>query len=149
MNYFGYGGNLDLPFLREFCPSAEFIRKAYLPNYEVQFRYWSPRRQGGVSSIIAVPGKLVHGVIYDIRAEELQALDAMEGVPEGRYRRETFLVIGDDGKWYDADLYSVVEPKGPFIPNKGYVELMLAGAKAWEFDPEYIKWIEELYSKSE
>ena len=44
MYHFGYGSNLNQDFLRQYVPSAEFVMKAYLPNYEVQFRFWSKRR---------------------------------------------------------------------------------------------------------
>ena len=46
MLHFGYSSNLNLGFLRQYCPSARFVMRAYLPNYEVQFRFWSKRRQG-------------------------------------------------------------------------------------------------------
>ena len=39
MFHFGYGSNLNQGFLRQYCPCAEFVMKAYLPNYEVQFRF--------------------------------------------------------------------------------------------------------------
>jgi len=148
MYHFGYGSNLNLEFLRGYCPGAQFVMRAYLPNYEVQFRFWSERRQGGISTIIDKPGGLVHGVIYEVPDDELLELDVLESVPQGLYRRETFLVLGEDGKWHEADLYRVAEPKGPFTPSRGYVELMLAGAKAHGLAPEYVKKIEEIYEVS-
>ena len=78
MHHFGYGSNLNMEFLRSYCPSAEFVMRAYLPNYEVQFRFWSERRQGGISTIIEKPGGLVHGVIYDVPENELLDLDVLE-----------------------------------------------------------------------
>jgi hypothetical protein len=116
--------------------------KAYLPNYEVQFRFWSTNRQGGISTIIEVSGELVHGVIYEIPEKELLELDILESVPQGLYNRETFLVLGENNEWQKADLYRVAEPKGPFRPARSYVDLMLDGAKAHGLDPEYVKKIE-------
>ncbi len=148
MHHFGYGSNLNTGFLRSYCPGAEFVMRAYLPNYEVQFRFWSERRQGGISTIIEKPGGLVHGVIYDVPEEEMLDLDVLESVPQGLYRRETFLVLGEDGGWHEADLYRVAEPKGPFTPARSYVELMITGAKAHGLAPEYIKKIEKIYAGS-
>ena len=148
MHHFGYGSNLNMEFLRIYCPSAEFVMRAYLPNYEVQFRFWSERRQGGISTIIEKPGGLVHGVIYDVPEDELLDLDVLESVPQGLYRRETFLVLGDDMEWHMADLYRVAEPKGPFTPSRSYVELMIDGAKDHGLAPEYIKKIQEIYERS-
>ena len=145
MFHFGYGSNLNQGFLRQYCPSAEFVMKAYLPNYEVQFRFWSKRRLGGISTIIEKPGGLVHGVIYNVPEEELLDLDVLESVPQGLYRREAFLVLGEDGGWHEADLYRVARPQGPFTPSRGYVELMLSGAREHGLDPGYIKKIEVLY----
>lgn len=148
MFHFGYGSNLNQVFLRQYCPSAEFVMRAYLPNYEVQFRFWSKRRQGGISTIIEKPGGLVHGVIYEVPEEELKVLDVLESVPQGLYRREAFIVLGEDGGWHEADLYRVARPQGPFTPSRGYVELMLSGALEHGLDPGYIKKIEAIYEGS-
>lgn len=135
-------------FLRQYVPSAEYVMKAYLPNYEVQFRFFSKKRQAGISTIIEKPGGLVHGVIYECDEADLTELDILESVPQGLYKRETFKVLGADGKWHDADLYRVAKPKGPFTPAKGYVELMLEGARSHGLDPEYVKIIEAIYECS-
>jgi hypothetical protein len=91
---------------------------------------------------------LVHGVIYQCDEKEIKELDILESVPRGLYKREIFKVLGEDGEWHDADLYRVANPKGPFTPAKGYVELMLTGAKKHCLDPEYIKVIEAIYERS-
>ncbi|MBD3206893.1 gamma-glutamylcyclotransferase [Candidatus Bathyarchaeota archaeon] len=149
MKHFGYGSNLNQDFLKKYCPSTKFLMKAYLPNYEVQFRYWSKKRRGGISSIIEKAGELVHGVIYDITSNELQELDILESVPQGVYSRDKFLVLGEDLEWHQADLYRVVNPQGPFTPSKTYVELMLEGAKQHQLDPIYVQKIQEIYYRSE
>ena len=148
MYHFGYGSNLNIGFLKQYVPSAKFAMKAYLPNYEVQFRFWSKKRQGGISSIIEKPGNLVHGVIYECNEEELKELDILESVPQGLYDRETFKVLGEDGNWHDTDLYRVAKPKGPFTPSKSYVELMLTGAREHGLDSEYVKSINAIYERS-
>ncbi len=72
MYHFGYGSNLNIDFLHQYLPSAKYVMKAYLPNFEVQFRFWSKKRQGGISTIIEKPRGLVHGVIYECEEEELK-----------------------------------------------------------------------------
>jgi hypothetical protein len=57
-------------------------------------------------------------------------------------------VLGEDGKWHKADLYRVVDPQGPFAPERSYVEIMLEGARDLKIDPEYIKKIEGFLSRS-
>ncbi|MFH1179967.1 MAG: gamma-glutamylcyclotransferase family protein [Candidatus Bathyarchaeota archaeon] len=148
MFHFGYGSNLNIEFLHQYLPSAKYVMKAYLPNYMVQFRFWSKKRQGGLSTIIEKPGGLVHGVIYECDETEMIDLDIIESVPQGLYKRETFKVLGEDGEWHDADLYRVANPKGPFTPARSYVELMLSGAREHGLDPEYVKIIEAIYDRS-
>ena len=149
MYHFGYGSNLQLSFLRTLLPSAEFAMKGYVSNYEIQFNFWSTKRQAGLSNIMPAPGKMVQGALYGVPQKELEILDEMEGVYKGDYIRTTFLILGEDGKFHTAELYKVIDPKGPFVPSKEYVEGMLIGAREIGLDPDYIKIIEGFYNKAE
>ena len=146
MYHFGYGSNLQLSFLKQLLPGAEFAMKGYLPNYEVQFSFWSEKRQAGLSNIMPVPGKMVQGALYSVPQKELEILDEMDGIYKGDYLRTTFLILGEDGKFHSAELYKVIDPKGPFTPSKDYVEGMLIGAKEIGLDPDYIKIIKKFYA---
>jgi gamma-glutamylcyclotransferase (GGCT)/AIG2-like uncharacterized protein YtfP len=137
MYYYAYGSNLSTRYIRHYCPSAALVMKADLPNFQVEFRHYSENRQGGISSIIEAPGQLVQGVIYEVPEEELVDLDILESVPEGLYRRDTFLVLGADGQWHKADLYRVSNPTGPYPPSKEYLEDMIEGAREHGLTPEY------------
>ena len=137
MKNFAYGSNMSTEFIREYCPSAAFVMRANLPNFRIEFRRYSENLAGGISSIIEAPGEMVKGVIYEIDGKEILALDILEDVPQGIYRRDTFLVLGEDGKWHRADLYRVAKPSGPYPPSKRYVDLMVAGAKEHQIDSEY------------
>ena len=137
MKNFAYGSNMSTEFIREYCPSAAFVMRANLPNFQVEFRHYSGDFEGAISSIIEAPGEMVKGVIYEIDGKEILALDILESVPQGIYRRDTFLVLGEDGKWHHADLYRVAKPSGPYPPSKRYVDLMVAGAKEHQIDPDY------------
>ncbi len=150
MYHFGYGTNLNIDSVKkELIPNAKFVMKGYLPNFEVQFPFWSEEDQGGHSGIMEVPGELVHGALYEVTEQELITLDNMEGIYKDRYKRLTYLVLGEDGKFHKADLFRVIDPKGPFPPSRSYVEIMLTGARELELDPEYIKKIEEIYRQSQ
>ena len=149
MYHFGYGSNLNFDFLKKMLPSAKFAMKGYLPNYEVQFPFLSKKWQGGCSGIMEAPGEIVHGALYEVPEQELITLDNIEGIYKGRYKRETFLVLGEDGEFHPADLYRVLEPKGPFTPSREYVDIMLSGARELELDPDYIKKIEGFYSQGQ
>lgn len=146
--YFGYGSNLDETYFKQWTPSATRVTTAHLPNYEIQFRKYSTDLEGGISSIIPKPGGLVQGVIYTIDKKEMEALDILEDVPLGIYNRETFKVIAEDGSWYNADLYYVANPKGPFIPSLKYLGYMIKGAKAQGLNQSWINYLEELRKKT-
>jgi|TARA_B110000116_G_scaffold136670_1_gene118605 gamma-glutamylcyclotransferase (GGCT)/AIG2-like uncharacterized protein YtfP len=142
--YFGYGSNLDEDYMRQWTPSLEFVSLARLPNFEIQFRKYSTDLEGGISSIIEKPGGMVQGVIYTIEKSEMEALDILEDVPLGIYKRETFKVVSKNGTWYNADLYRVVNPKGPFTPSVKYLGYMIKGAKAQGINQSWIDYLEFL-----
>jgi cation transport regulator ChaC len=144
MLHFAYGSNLSSRFLMSHCPIARFLVRACLPNYRVEFRFYSQRRQGGISSIVFHPGSLTRGVIYEILEEEMLRLDEVESVPLGLYARETFLVLGEDGELYSAELYIAVKPEGPYTPARSYVELMVEGAEEHGLDQDYAEKLKAL-----
>jgi gamma-glutamylcyclotransferase (GGCT)/AIG2-like uncharacterized protein YtfP len=144
MYYYGYGSNMSTRYLRDYCPGAQFVMKAALPNFHVEFRRYSEGLRGGISTVMEAPGEMVHGVVFEVSDEEIAELDVLENVPEGVYIRETFLVHGEDGGWHGADLYRVVTPEGPFTPSRRYVGYMLEGMREHGIDREYVKKFEEL-----
>ncbi len=123
----------------EHCPSTKFVLKAYHPNLRVEFRFYSERRKGGISSIIPPTGHLKRGVIYEMSEEDMAEFDVLESVPPGLFSREMFLVLGEDHEWHEAELYRVVNPQGPFPPATSYITPMLEGAKAHDLDREYVE----------
>ena len=145
MLYFAYGSNLSTKYVWQYTPSAVFVRRALLPNFHIEFRRYSDNLKGGISTIIEAPGEMIHGVIYEVNPNEIAALDILEKVPLGVYKREGFKVLGEDGKWYTADLYRVVKPEGPYTPAKKYVSWMIDGMKEHRIDPSYAKKFIELY----
>lgn len=141
---FAYGSNLASRYLRQECPSATPVMRAALPNYAIEFRRYSTNMKGGISTIMETPGALVEGVLYRIQRAEFDALDALENVGEGLYRRETFIVLGEDGAWHRADLYRVSRPAGPFTVAPDYLALMLEGAREHSLPSAYIEALEAL-----
>ncbi len=147
MYHLGYGANLSTAYTQRMFPSAEFVMKAFIPNYSVQFQYWSKRRNGGLGNMVPDLGRMIHGVLFRVPEEEMIALDTQEGGHAGRYYRKTILSVGEDGRIYPADIYRVIDPQGPFAPSKSYVKIMLDGAREHDLDPGYIQMIEALYEK--
>ncbi len=126
---FTYGSNMSSAYLRGYCPDAEPVMRAMLPNMQVQFRRYSDDLKGGISSIMPAPGDRVHGVLYRIPRANLEALDILEDVDKGLYLRETYIVLGADQAWHLSDLYRVANPTGPFKPSAQYLDFMRNGAE--------------------
>ena len=145
--HFGYGSNMSESYMRQYTPSLKYVMNAQLPNFEIQFRKYSNNMGGGISSIIEKPGGMVYGVMYYITKKEMDELDILEDVPLGIYKRETFQVLGEDGKWYEADLYRVTEPKGPYEPSKKYLDLMISGATEHNINKDWIKKLKQMRAK--
>ena len=97
MYYFGYGSNLRASFVTELLPSAKFLMKGYLPNYEVQWRLWSAEYKGGISSISEAPGEIVQGAIYECPKKEIEKLDFIPGYL--RTRIQTRNICGTGRRW--------------------------------------------------
>jgi len=146
MLYFSYGSFMDSETLRRHAPSARFVTKASLPNYEVQFNFLSKTYSGGVTGVEPAPGKIALGVVYDVSPEDLKHMDAIEGVPQGIYYRQSVLVVNEAGKLLEVETYRTTEPKGPFRTTRRYLCLMLKGAKEHALDSDYVRELEEIYS---
>jgi len=141
--YVGYGSNLNVAYtLENLLPNGEFVMRAYIPNYQIEFRQWSNNSRGGISAMIEAPGELVEAAMYQCPRSDLDTLDYRLDFYVPDYKREIFRVLGEDSQWYQASLYRLWEPKGPFPPSRRYVEGMLEGAKQLELSPEYIERIE-------
>ncbi len=144
MIYFSYGSFLDSATLRKQCPKAEYLGKALLPNWEIQFNFMSRTYNGGVTGIEPAVAKLVRGVLYEVSDEEILHLDTIEGVPEGIYYRQTILVVDEGGRPVRAATYRTTNPRGPFKPTKRYLGLMVNGAREHGLDSDYLKWLESI-----
>ena len=94
---FAYGSNTASRYLRGYCPGAEPLMRAVLPNFWIEFRRYSTDLQGGISTIMETPGDRVRGILFSIPRVEIEALDILEDVPLGLYLRQGFLVLGEDG----------------------------------------------------
>lgn len=141
---FSYGSNMSTAYLRETCPGAEPFLRAELANHRIEFRRYSNDLQGGLSTIMPAPGEMTPGMLFLVPRAEIEALDLLEDVDKGLYRRECHLVLGADGAWHRAELYRVARPRGPFAPSPQYVGWMIEGAVEHGLDAEYVNGLRAL-----
>jgi gamma-glutamylcyclotransferase (GGCT)/AIG2-like uncharacterized protein YtfP len=144
MLYFTYGSFMDINNLRKHASSALFVCKAMIPNWEVQFNYYSRNYGGGCTGIEPALNKLVRGAVYEIPPDEMEHLDTVEGVPNGTYYRHLIMVVSEAGELMLAHVYRTTNPRGPFKPTRRYLRYMVDGAKALGLPPEYVAQFEDV-----
>ena len=149
MLYFSYGSFLDSETLKKHAPKAQYMKRAVLLDFEVQFNFLSKTYDGGVTGVEPAAGRKALGVLYDVSPDEIEKLDIVEGVPAGIYYRQTVTVLDEDGNEHEAETYRTTDPKGPFRPTKRYLDLMIKGGKEHGLDPDYLKELEDLYATLE
>lgn len=148
--YFAYGSNLDLTQMRERCPSARDVGIALLPGHRLAFSRFSKGRGCGVADAVPDAGRGVWGVLYEISARDLAALDKCEGYCEGRsrnaYERQEIAVLlnGDAGDPRQAETYFAVPQPNPPLPNQKYKSLILEGARRRGLPAYYVGELERI-----
>ena len=150
--YFAYGSNLKLSEIQRTCPSAERVRRAWLPKHRLIFPRKSIGRGCGVASIEPTEDGEVWGGVYRIAEQERAALESREGFKPGRPVAENAYVPTDVTVFEDGDSARPVESltfvansqPHPPKPSAEYLQLILDGGKEWDLDPDYLLALAEI-----
>ena len=157
--YFGYGSNLDLADFARFCNATGFkgaelnpVSPAWLPDYKLQFHYFSDSRNCGAADVVPVGtgsrsvigkktggdhgdrGFAVPGVLFEPNEECWKALDRKEGHPNF-YRRKDVVVTTPSMQVIKAVTYVCVPEvlENNFVrPSEEYVNLIKVGLEAYK-----------------
>jgi gamma-glutamylcyclotransferase (GGCT)/AIG2-like uncharacterized protein YtfP len=151
MLYFAYGSNLDWERMKKRCPSAKFVCRATLKDYQLAFTRES-KDSGWVADIVPKPNKTVWGVVYEINELDIGALDKCEGFKpqrkpeENAYYRAEFHVYDEDDteKPLLASVYIVQKKEGSRRPDSEYKDLIVNGAKFWHLPDKYVQELEKI-----
>jgi cation transport regulator ChaC len=133
VHYFAYGSNMDPAQMKKRCPGAALIGLGYLADHELCFPRTSKSRGCGVSSVEPKIGHDTWGVVWQLSAEDLSALDRSEGYRQDRdpvanaYNRQT-VTINLIGESVEAETYIASPQKGSHLPNATYLAHLLEGA---------------------
>lgn len=98
---------------------------------------------GIVANLVEASDCSVHGVVYRLPHDALQALDAFEDVPE-HYRRATIWVAPSGRRARQAALVYLGQPRYAVPdgrPDTPYLELLLRGGQVHGLPAEYLNWI--------
>ena len=144
--YFAYGSNMDWQQMQERCPGSSFCGIATVDGHELCFPRLSNGRGCGVASIAPNVGGCVWGVVYEVSAYALAALDRYEGYREdhdasrNRYNRIMIEVFRDGlvAQPLSAWTYIAVPEPNPPLPSAAYVAHLVAGAIKWQLPAAYL-----------
>ncbi|MDP4003004.1 gamma-glutamylcyclotransferase family protein [Methylobacterium sp. NEAU K] len=128
--YFAYGANMDAAAMALRCPISRMVGGGHLPRH----RFIIMRE--GYASVVRDPARTVWGVLWDLAPGDIPALDRYEGVAGGLYAKATLPISTAVG--VKRALIYLGRSTAPGRPRPGYLDAMLAAAKAAQLPPAYI-----------
>lgn len=137
---FAYGSNMHLVDLARWMRDRRLgdlgspsVQRALLPKHRLVWNYYSPPRRGGAANIEPCEDGDLPGVVIDVDARLLAAIDRKEGHPERYSRGERPRPVRlESDVWTEAWVYVVRPPyrkPHPVHPRREYLELMIEGAR--------------------
>ncbi len=93
---------------------------------------------GGYASFVRDPHRSVHGVLWDLALPDVRSLDKYEGVASGLYKKIQQPVLRESGGSARALIY-VGGSTARGEPHAGYMESVLAAARAWSLPEAYLR----------
>ncbi|MBV9260300.1 MAG: gamma-glutamylcyclotransferase [Pseudolabrys sp.] len=141
--YFAYGSNLSRAGMQRRCPGAVPVGVAVLDNHRFIVGI------DGWGSVVRSPGAYVHGVVWRITPRDRAALHAYELLDKGLYdvRMVPVRQKTEFGARRVSAMTYILRRQTPGIPKPGYVEMIAACARNWNFPEDYVRSIER-WSKS-
>ena len=129
--YFAYGANMDAAAMARRCPVSRLIGGGHLPRH----RFLIMRE--GYASVVRDPVRVVYGVLWDLAVDDIPALDRYEGVAGGLYAKATLPVTTAGG--VKRALIYLGRSTAPGRPRPGYLDAVLAAARAAQLPPAYLR----------
>ncbi|MEE7489999.1 gamma-glutamylcyclotransferase family protein [Methylobacterium oryzae] len=129
--YFAYGANMDAAAMALRCPVSRLIGGGHLPGH----RFIIMRE--GYASVVRDPRRTVWGVLWELARDDIPALDRYEGVAGGLYTKAA-LPVRTAGGVKRALIYRGCST-APGRPRPGYLEAVVAAARAAQLPPAYLR----------
>ncbi len=137
--YFAYGSNMDLAAMATRCPASTLIGPARLVRHRFLIN------ADGYATVLRDPRTDVHGLLFDLALTDVPALDRFEAV--GRlYSKIIQSVLTEDGT--KRALVYVGRTGEPGAAKPGYLEAVIAAAKAADLPARYVANLESMLLKS-
>ncbi len=139
MLHFAYGSNMHRALMRKHAPAATPIGVAQLANYRFVIT------ADGYASVEPVRAQTVYGMLWRLTPRDRVTLDAWENIAGGLYRAEV-IRVHCQGRYRPALVY-VARPRPPGQPKPGYMEIVVAAARALELPADYITSLQQWLPK--
>ena len=129
--------------IKQWCPNAKFIIRAYLDDHKFIYDGYSAKRSGAVANITSSKSGTVWGGMFEIKRDDLDSLDRKEGYDEkyptvSVYDRKIVVVKDGEGNKYEAITYFRIGKKQG-NPDAGYRQIVISGAEDCALPEDYIK----------
>ncbi len=135
MLHFAYGSNMHRGIMRRHAPTAVPIGVARLADYRFVIT------SDGYASVAPAHTRIVYGVLWRLTPRDRVTLDLWENVAAGQYRAK-ILPVWQNGRRRPALVY-VARRRPLGRPKAGYMEIVVAAARALELPEDYIASLEE------
>jgi hypothetical protein len=134
MLHFAYGSNMDRTIMRRHARGAVPIGVACLADHHFIIT------ADGYASVERARATSVHGVLWRLTPHDRVTLDIWEGIASGKYRAATMPVR--QGGYLRPALVYLGRSSETGRPKPGYMELVLAAARAWSLPHCYLAWLQ-------
>ena len=132
--YIAYGSNLNLPQMKQRCPTAKVVGTAEIEDYELLFR---GSKTGAYATIEPCEGSRVPVMIWSVKPKDEMALDRYEGYP--RFYDKEAMALEVDGKIVSAFVYVMTEGLRLGIPSDSYMKTIKEGYETAGFDTDVLE----------
>jgi hypothetical protein len=134
MLHFAYGSNMHRGVMRKHAPAAAPLGVARLTDYRFVIT------SDGYASVAPVRRHHVYGLLWRLTPRDRVMLDLWENIAAGQYRAEMLPVI-QGGRRRPALVY-VARRRPPGRPKAGYMEIVVAAARALALPEDYVASLE-------
>ncbi len=129
--YYAYGSNMLAEQMETRCPGAKAVARATLDGYRFIIN------DRGVATLVHSEKARIVGVVWEITRLHEATLDSFEGVAVGAYRKQMVnLRYGNNRRLRALTYIDPIRRWG--LPREGYLEKIIAGAKAFSLPTRYV-----------
>jgi len=148
MHYLAYGSNLHPLRLAVRVPNSCLVGTAQLDGCRLTFH---KRSIDGSSKcnldFTGKPNHVAHAAVYQFPEDELEHLDAAEGLGTGYYKEQMTIAVNGESLLVFVYLASQSHLVANLEPYHWYKGLVLAGARKHQFPATYLQQIAAVTSK--